>query len=170
MLYGANYSKAQNKSFEIETDPTSFFYKRSNFNFRFSVLHWAIRLVPFKSKLPEFIHGIQDLKQNMIGVAFDHAYSFKENINELFVDPVLRHSKDGLENNVEQKIFNKEFLVALRIGYRINSFKMQRESSNGFCLPSSIDLLNTYSIDVAPANGNFLEYKQFQNRVGVHVS
>jgi hypothetical protein len=169
LLFGVKHSNAQTKSFEFETDPTSFFTNGYNFNFGYSIPHWAIRLVPYKTELPEFIHGNKDFKQNMLGVAFDLDYFFKENNNGLFVGPVVIYSKDEIENSYKQKINNDQLLAGLRIGYRIMPFKKQRENLNGFYFTPFIAPFYSSANDVAFTNGNSFEYKQFQFWGGIHL-
>lgn len=168
-LFGTSNSHAQTKSFEIESDPTAFFSKGYNFNFGYSIPHLAIRLVPYKTELPEFIHGNKDFKLDMLGVAFDLDYFFKENNNGLFVGPVVIYSKDEIENNYKQKITNDELLAGLRIGYRIMPFKKQRENLNGFYFTPFIAPLYTFAKDVTFTNGNSFEYNQFQFWGGIHL-
>lgn len=169
LLLQARNSDAQSKCFEMETDPTSFFSNGYNFNFGYSIPHWAVRLVPYKTELPESLHGNTGLKQNMIGVAFDLDYFFNQNNNGLFVGSVVLYSKDELENSNKQKIANDQLSTGFRIGYRIMPFKKQRESLNGFYITPFIAPFYTSAADVVFTNGNSFEYKQFQFWGGVHL-
>jgi hypothetical protein len=169
LLIGVKNAHAQTKSFEIETDPTSFFTNGYNFNFGYSIPHWAIRIVPYKTELPEFIHGNTDFKQNMLGVACDLDYFFKENNNGLFVGPVVIYSRDEIENISKERITNDQFLAGLRLGYRIMPFKMQQENLHGFYLTPFIAPFYSFANDVAFANENSFEYKQFQFWGGIHL-
>ncbi len=164
-----NRSLAQTNSFEIETDPISFFSKGYNFNFGYSIPHWAIRLVPYKTELPESLHGNKDFKQTMLGVAFDLDYFFKPNNIGLFVGPVVIYSKDEIENKQFQKITNDMLLTGIRVGYRIMPFKKQREQLSGFYFTPFFAPLYTVANDVAFQNGGTFEYKKVQFWGGVHI-
>lgn len=169
MLFGVTNSNAQTKSFEIETDPSSFFTNGYNFNFGYSIPHWALRLVPFKTELPEFMHGNKGFKQNLLGVSFDLDYFFKENNNGLFVGPVLLYSRDEIEKTASEKISNNLIGTSLRIGYRIMPFKKQRELLDGFYFTPFISPFYIISNDVAFTNGSSFQYKQFQFWGGIHL-
>lgn len=169
LLFGVKNSIAQTKSFEIETDPTSFFSNGYNFNFGYSIPHWAIRLVPYKSELPEFLHGNNDYKQSMIGVAFDLDYFLEESNNGFFIGPVVIYSRDELEAPNNIKMNNEQFLAGLRLGYRIMPFKMQQENLNGFYFTPFLSPLYTFAEDVSFGNGNTFAYKQFQIWGGIHI-
>ncbi len=164
-----NRSLAQTSSFEIETDPISFFSKGYNFNFGYSIPHWAIRLVPYKTELPESLHGNKDFKQTMLGVAFDIDYFIKANNIGFFVGPVVIYSKDEIENKQTVKITNDLLLTGIRVGYRIMPFKKQREQLRGFYFTPFFAPLYTFANDVAFQNGTSFDYKQVQFWGGVHI-
>jgi len=161
--------KAQTKSLEIETDPTSFFNGGYNFNLGYSIPHWAFRLTSVKAVVPEFSHGNEGFDQEMLGVAFNLDFFVKENNNGFFLGSVSVYSKDELTNPVKNKLTNEQLSFGLRTGFRIMPFKKQKENQNGFYITPFISPVFVLSNDAIFIDNSSFKYKSFQIWGGVHV-
>lgn len=168
-VFGALHAHAQTRSFEIETDPVNFFSNGYNFNFGYSMPHWAVRLVSYKTELPEALHGNDDFVQNMIGFAVDVDYYIKENNNGLFLGPVILYSRDELISPQGIKQNNDQFSLGARVGYRIMPFRAQRDQLQGFYFTPFFSPFYTIADDKEFADGTRFAYKQVQWWGGIHL-
>lgn len=169
MLFGIQFTNGQTKSFEIETDPISFFTNGYNFSFGYSTPHWAVRLVPYKTDLPEWQHDNEGFNYGLIGVSLELNYFFKENNIGLFVGPVAYYSRDEIKSPLGQTKNNDQFLTGLTIGYRIMPFKDNREHLNGFYFTPFFSPVITISNDVIFPEGNSFEYEPIQLWGGIKL-